>query len=310
VPRHAPDENVEAARILAGYVPQGNTVAVYTLALFSPQDRVYEPNALRVALLQGEYGVSAGYFWDMELYDKTIARMEQDGIKYLLLDSFSTVNSSGEREPYAHFITDLFHRLQNQRDSSRLRVITRLQLGGREHTLFRIVPEIAASDNPAADWNGSRGVATEQQKGFPISNINDGTDSAWGSLEGNSNVYAGVVLPSPLAIRALKLRLMTLDGRAHLRNIRVVVADGEDPGGPRWQFVRSRLTGTKDFAPVLTIPALPDNSVVVVEIDQKDPHWRSHLIWGIACLRSEGDIPNYVSNGSGVYLRELELVGQ
>jgi len=58
---------------------------------------------------------------------------------------------------------------------------------------------------------------------------------------------------------------------------------------------------------VLTIPPSPDNSAVVIEIDQKDPQWHSRLIWGFACLRSQGDTPNYLAEGSGVYVRELEV---
>jgi hypothetical protein len=46
---------------------------------------------------------------------------------------------------------------------------------------------------------------------------------------------------------------------------------------------------------------------VVIEIDQKDPQWHSRLIWGFACLRSQGDTPNYLAEGSGVYVRELEV---
>jgi hypothetical protein len=33
---------------------------------------------------------------------------------------------------------------------------------------------------------------------------------------------------------------MTPNGRAHLRNIRIVAADREGPNGPEWQFVRAR----------------------------------------------------------------------
>jgi hypothetical protein len=116
-----------------------------------------------------------------------------------------------------------------------------------------------------------------------------------------------VVLPSPLAARTIRLRLMTPGQRAHLRNIRIVTSDSEGSGGTEWEFVRARIKGSKSFTNVLTIPPLPDNSVVEIEIDQQDPHWRSRLIWGFACLRSKGDMPNYLPVGSGVYVRELEV---
>jgi hypothetical protein len=100
---------------------------------------------------------------------------------------------------------------------------------------------------------------------------------------------------------------MTPNGRAHLRNIRIVTADREKPDAPDWQFVRARLQGERDFVDVITIPPLGDNSTIVIEVDEKDPRWKAHLVWGIACLRSKGDVPNYVPDGTGVYFRELEL---
>ena len=309
-PHRAPDGNIEAARALAKYVPQGNNVAVYTLALFSPTDRIYEPNALKLALLQGEYGFGSGYYWDSEFYDETLARLYQNNFKYLLLDSFSVVKPTASHVPYAHLAVELLRRVRaGETENPKLRMIAQFHLGTRDQMLFRIMPNLPANgyDSLAAEWNGSKAVATEQQKGFPISNLNDGTESAWGSLEGKSDVYAGVVLPTPTAIHTLRLRLMTPNGRAHLRNIRIVTADREGPNGPEWQFVRARVKGSKDFATVLTIPPSQDNSVVVIEIDQKDPQWHSRLIWGFACLRSQGDTPNYLTEGSGVYVRELEV---
>jgi len=307
-PHRAPDGNIEAARELAKYVLQGSNVAVYTLTLFSPPDRIYEPNALKLALLQGKYGFDSGYFWDSENYDQTMTRLYQGNFKYLLLDSFSEVSPSASHDPYGRLAVDLLRRVNAAgTENPRLRVIAHFKLAARDQMLFRVMPDKPASGNDslAGEWNGSRAVATEQQKGFPVSNLNDGTGAAWGSLEGNSDVYAGVVLPSPMAIHTLQLRLMTPEGRAHLRNIRIVAADREDIPEAQWQFVRARVKGAKDFSNLLTIPPLPDNAVVDIELDPKDPQWHSHLIWGFACLRSRGDVPNYINVGSGVYVREL-----
>jgi hypothetical protein len=307
-PHRAKDGNVEAARVLAKYVPHGNNVAVYTLALLSPRDRVYEPNALKLALLQEKSGFDCGYYWDEGSYDKALSRYYRGNFKYLLLDSFSTVGPNASRDPYAQLAVDLLRRARaGETENPRLRMIARFQIGERDQTLFRIVPDRGDSDNLASVDSGARPLASEQQEGFPIANLNDGTASAWGSMEGASDIYAGVALPSPLAVHTLKVRLMTPDGRAHLRNIRIVAADREGPAGPDWQFLRARVKGSTDFVSVLTIPALPDNSVVEIEIDPADPLLQSHLIWGLACLRSKGDAPNYLNAGTGVYIRELIL---
>jgi len=307
-PHRASDGNVEAARELASHVRKGSYVTVYTLALFSSGNRVYEPNALKLALLQGDYGFDSGYFWDSGTYDGALTRLYQGDFRYLLLDSFSTVDQSASRDPYGQLTVDLLRRERvGGTENPRLRLITQFRIGEREHKLFRILPNDSASDysNLAAEWNGSRAVASEQQKGFPNSNLNDDTGAAWGSLEGNSDVYAGVVLPSPVAIHTMQLRLMTPQGRAHLREIRIVAADREGNAGTGWQFVRARVKGSKNFSSLLTIPPLPDNTVVEIELDPNDPEWKPHLIWGFACLRSRGDKPNYINVGSGVYVREL-----
>jgi hypothetical protein len=170
--------------------------------------------------------------------------------------------------------------------------------------LFRILPLSETGDT--TDYR-SRGIASDHQAGFSMLNLGDGTEAAWGSTEGQTDVYAGVVLLSPRAIQEVRLRLFTPGGRAHIRDIRIVSADQEGRGESEWHFVRARIKGSKEFTTRLTIPPLSDDSVVTIEVDQRDPRWRSRLIWGFACLRSQGDVPNYLPDGSGVYVRELEV---
>jgi hypothetical protein len=306
-PHRGPDGNVEVARILERYIPAGSTVAVYTLTLFQGDARVYEPAALQVASLQGNYDFSVGYLWDSGEYDDVIARLRRANYKYLLLDSFARVSAD---TPYVRFASELLRRTRaGQIDAAGLHVISRFQLGGREHVLFRFLPEISVmgGDNLAADTNGAWAIASDSQKGFPVPNLTDGTEAAWGSIEGNSDVYAAVVLTMPVAISEVRLKLFTPDGRPHLRNIRIVSAESERLVEPTWEFVRARLKGSKTFSNVITVPPLQDGSVVTIEIDRTDPHWHPQTVWGFACLRSQGDAPNYLSSGTGVYVRELGI---
>jgi len=310
VPYRGEDGNYEILRQLAKYVSPGSAVAVYTLALFRADARIYEPAALQLAAFQQGHQLALGYPWDVGSYEGVLARLRQDRYKYLLLDSFSEVNPGGTHEPYVHFAADLLQRMHgSEPDIPGLRVLAQFQVRDRLQTLFGILPQTLTQEtgNLAAEGSGSRAIATESQEGYPASNLNDGSDNAWGSLEGRTDVYAGVVLPSAKAIHTIRLRLFTPNGRPHLHNIRVVAADSEGVRGPEWLFVRSKLKGSKEFSSVITIPPSPDNSVVTIELDDKDAHWRSHSIWGIACLRSKGDKPNYLSVGSGVYVRELEI---
>ena len=296
IPHRGPDGNIDIARGLSRYISPGSAVAVYTLALYRLDARIYEPNALKLACLQMNCGFEVGYFWDAGQYDDVVTRLRQANFKYLLLDSFSEFAPTATHEPYVHFAVEMLRRMRaGGTDTPGLQVIARFQIGGRDQTLFRVL-----GNEPTV-------IATEQQEGFPIVNLNDGTAAAWGSLEGKNDVYAAIVLPSPRAIKEVRLRLFSPAGRPHLRDIRIVTADGEGPNGPLWQFVRARLKGSGLFASVITVPPLPDNSMVTIEIDHQDPHWRSRPIWGFACLRSQGDLPNYLTIGTGVYVRELKI---
>jgi hypothetical protein len=227
-----------------------------------------------------------------------------------MLDMFSDPALAGSHEPYVQFTADLVRRMQApDPDTPGLRLITRFRLENRDQVLFRIVPEAVqgVTNNLAADWNGSRAIATAEQNGYPASNLNDGTDMAWGSVEGNTDVYAGVILQAPAAVTEIRLTLFTPEGRPHLRDLRIVAADSENSGKPEWRFVRARLKGSTAFSSVVTIPPSPDRTRVTIEIDRSDPQWRPGTTWGFACLRSRGDIPNYLAVGSGVYVRELEI---
>lgn len=311
-PHRDADGDIEAARILAQHVTPGSMIAVYTVALFESRARIYEPGALQLASVQGNYDYGIGYIWDSGSYDDVIARLRQGNYRYLLLDSFSEVSAGSSRMPYVQFASDLIRRTQYGRiDLPELRRVYRFRLGDREHVLFRLLPQnsFATPQNLGADINGGTAIASEEQKGFLATNLNDGTDAAWGSAEGSSDVYAGVLLPTPHAINEVQLRLFTPAGRPHLRNIRIVTAASGTPARPDWLPIRARLKGTKAFSYLLTIPPLPDNSIVTIEIDRSDPQWRPHIMWGFACLRSQGDLPNYIpaGAGTGVYVREFEI---
>jgi hypothetical protein len=141
IPHRGPDGNIEMARALARYVSPGSALTVYTLALFRADARIYEPNALRLACLQLNCGFDIGYFWDAGAYDDVVARLRQANYKYMLLDSFPDFAPSATHEPYVHFAVELLRRMQaGGTDTPGLEVIARFQIGGREQTLFRILP--------------------------------------------------------------------------------------------------------------------------------------------------------------------------
>jgi hypothetical protein len=174
-----------------------------------------------------------------------------------------------------------------------------------------MVQPLSAADNVAASSNGGRAIATSSAgSSFPIANLNDGTPAPWGAAEGQNDVYAAVVLPTPHEIQEFRIWLFSPNQppRQHLRDIRVVTADVEEANGPNWRFVRSRLSKDQPFSEKVTVPPLGDNSVVLVEIDRGDPNWGPHKIWGFGCFTtSHGDTRNYLAMGTGVYVRELQM---
>ena len=303
------DRNLEIAQILMRYVTTGSNVAVFTTTVFGGP-RVYEPNSLRIVCLRENLGFSANSLADFTGgYDEVMRHMRNERIwKYVLLDSLEECVPTAVLEPMVLVIREL-NRRTKAGDTPGLRIIGRFSIGGRVHTLFRVLQEGAPpniADNAAAELNGSRAIATTVQKGFLTGNLNDGTDLPWGSLDGTNDLYAGVVLPVPRAISEMRLRLFTPEGRPHMRDIRIVAADTEGVEEPDWKVLRARLRGSAAFASVITVPPLPDNSLVTIEIDQTDPNWRPRTIWGFGCLRSLGDVPNYLG-GQAVYVRELEM---
>ena len=299
-----PDGNVALLRTIAQSVPAGSNIAVYTLALFQPWARVYEPAALKLASLQGAYRYEIGYLWDSGDYNETLDRLRKRGYQFLLLDSFPT--AAAGHSPYVQFTQELLGVQPGVANPPGLRMISRFVLGDREHTLFRIVPPapILGAGGLAASLNGAKAFATEEQKGFPVANLNDGTEAAWGCPEGDTDVYAAVVLPAPHVVHHVRIKMFCPAGRQHLRDFRVVTAEDGSPTPTKWQIVRARLAGEKAFRQVLTIPPVADMSEVVIEVDPK-AMYGARTTWGIACLRSQGDVPNYLPVGSGVYIREI-----
>jgi hypothetical protein len=170
---------------------------------------------------------------------------------------------------------------------------------------------LAPEDNAAASSKGARAIASSSAgQPFPIANLNDGTGAPWGAAEGQDDVYAAVVMSSPQQIREFRIWLFTPNQppRPHLRDIRVIAADSEESKNPKWRVVRSRLSKDQEFSEKVTIPPLGDGSIVRVEIDSSDTNWGPHKIWGFGCFTaSRGDLRNYLTVGTGVYIRELQM---
>lgn len=291
-------------------LPRGSLIAVYTQGLFNTSARLYEPAALKVASLMRGSPFSFGYVWQDVAPDAMIERLRSGGYRLLLLDTFDDPGLRSRGIPYVSLAGTLLDMsARGERAPFGLRPVARFTVGGRDQLLFSF-DDLAPSTSvkASASPNGPVAVATNSQTGFPVSNINDGTPAAWGSTENPIDVYAGIDFHTPRPARELEIRLFTPNGRAHLRDVRVVFADDEQNGRPRWQIARSRLSTSEVFTEKVTIPLLPDSTVVRIQVDLGDSGGKPHRFWGVACLSaSKGDGRNYLSAGRGVYFRELQV---
>lgn len=320
-PLRTRDGNDVMADVLSRKVPRGSAVAVYTMALFSTPNRAYEPAALALALTSRHADVSIGYLWDQSAYGAVLERLTQQGYRFLVLDTWDDRQVRQSHMPYVHFAAALLDALRG--GDSALPGLRRLESFadvGRPQVLFEIVAAGLAPNAPgdeAALWSqgdlaaarsGARALTTNHQRGFEETFLNDEGPMAWGSAESQEDTYAGVVLSEPQAIGLMRLVLFSPEGRAHLRDLSVVAADADGPPGPDWHIVRSRIHGERLFSEKVTMPRLPDNATVTIEIDPRDGSGGVHRLWGVACLSaSRHDIRNYLPVGSGVYIRELQM---
>jgi hypothetical protein len=319
LPLRSQDGNEVMADALTHAVPKGSRVAVYTLALFSTSDRIYEPAGLALCLAARHAAVTVGYSWDEGAYAAVVERLGKDGYEFVLLDTWDSLDVRQSHMPYVHFASALLDSLPRGDEARpglvRLESFTVL---GRTQVLFGITVGAAAQaatpeamwagENIAAAWRGARAVTTSDQSAFDAASLNDDSPAAWGSAEGLDDTYAGVLLPEPQAVHFMRLVLFATSGGLHLRDVSVAVSDVEAPAGPQWRLVRARIQEQKAFAEKFTVPPLSDGVAIVIEIDPRDPNAGPHRLWGIACLSgSRGYTRNYLKAGTGVYLRELQL---
>lgn len=317
------DANDIVSELLSSKLPKGSLVAVYAMTLHSFRDRMYEPAALALGAQMHGGSVIVGYLWDERNYDKGIQRLAHDGYRFLLLDTWDDPAVRQSHMPYVHFTAALLDiwRMYEGRPRG-LQPLDTFTLGGRTHYLFEIkVPEthpvsissapFSLKQNIGGRNRGARAIATNHQIGYDTAFLNDDTPAPWGSAEGMDDSYAAVVLPQPRSIETLRIVLFSPEHRPHLRDISLVAADVEDGAGQKWSIVRSRIQGSGAFAEKITIPPLEDGASIIIEIDPSDRNARPHKIWGIACLSgSRGYRRNYLTVGSGVYVRELQILSK
>ena len=293
-------------------------VAAFTLAINSYNDRIFCPASLNVVALTKKSNIRFGYPWNFNELETGYRQLKDWQYTQIILDTrtnFPNIPEHKQNEPYSRLTRDLIERYNtNNLISVGWQVNREFSIDGTKLVLLASVYPgdvfLSPYENEAFSGNNSLAWATNENTGYEMSNINDGSGKPWGSKEGADDVYACVILSNPIKASFLRIQLFNPGGRSHLRDFSVVVTNSKpnEVTNPEWVILKSRIGSKGSFTEKNTVsPDNDDYCVITVEIDPSEINDKEYIVYGIACLRgTRGDKGNY-AGGTGVYIRELQI---
>lgn len=238
---------------------------------------------------------------------------------YVLVDVSSQTPpyayEKSKNEPYAQLTLDLIQKWKEKKyHEVGLEWSDSFQVKDKKFVLFKIQGRSSElmryESNMAHVFNGAIArVNIQTENNFSIRHLNDGDiESVWGSVGGTQkDTFFYVVRKEPYKADQYKIVLFTGENGGHIKDVAVVATNDEINGSEKWIKIKARI-GDGRYMTKLTIPEEVDFTVVTIEIDKNDPHWREYQTWGLACFSESGSYDrNYVKNGDGIYLRELQI---
>lgn len=295
----------------------GVSIATFSLeipAFRLPPQRIFDPGVLGVLAKEFAADMTFSYPWNFRTSEEGYKLLRELDYEYVLLDL------SADRvvvdNPYSRLTLDLLSRVRaGLLEPVGLRLEHSFDVKGRSVGILRVLPPgdplLRPEENLALAANGGVAGATSSQVGFPASNLNDGTGQAWGSAEGLGDTFAYVSRPSVFRASQLKIMLFSPGRRAHLRDVSVVATNDSPEASASWRVIRSRIRDKGPYAETVAIPDAGDKQVITLELDPTDPHLTRYRTYGIACLSAtKGHRRNFLSAGTGVYIRELQIAGR
>lgn len=142
LPKRYPDQNEPVmSRLRDLGVPERSIVAVYPVALFQPDQRVYEPSALKLASLTTGSHILIVPFWEIGGYEEGIKMLRKNGVSFVLMDIHNDPGNTPVDQQSVQFATGLLAHIGGpSRESYGLQRVAFFKLNEREQVLYRILP--------------------------------------------------------------------------------------------------------------------------------------------------------------------------
>ncbi|MEK6791508.1 MAG: glycosyltransferase family 39 protein [Deltaproteobacteria bacterium] len=278
-----------------------------SLQMSSFRERPFDPHMLNGVAERYRSTISFGYPWNFSDLNDGYAALKK-GYQMVLLDvSTEAPDKSKITDPHSRLAIDLIERWKSKTlQETGYAQIAQFVVDGKTLVLMKQSnPGILGPQNAALAEKGAVAGATDSQKGFSITALNDGNaDTAWGSSETKDDTVFFVTWHKPVKPRLIKLILFSPGSGNHMKEISVVGSVGD--GKPDWKVVKARLKGEKIYGAKLIVPNAPDKTIVTIELDANDKNIKNMRAIGIACFSgTQAYTRNYVPIGNGIYVREF-----
>lgn len=275
-------------------------------------ERPFDPRMLQGLAEKYKSDLNFGYPWNFVELKEGYEALDKLGYNMILLD-VSTVPPDGVKikEPYSRLTIDLIERWKHSTlGDVGYEPVYQFSVKNKNLLLLKkINPIFSSKENVASYVNGSLPGATDSQKGFSVSGLNDENEqSAWGSSETTNDTIFYITLHNPFKAKILKVTLFSTPAGGHLKDLSVVATNDKLDGSEKWTTIRARPESTDAYEEKITIPNASDKALITIELDSSDPNWQEYKTFGLACFSgSKSYERNYISIGNGVYVRELGI---
>jgi hypothetical protein len=306
----------------------GNSrLAIFSLAMNNYEERPFDPSGLNVLNARDPGKVNPkAYPGAFDTLEEGYAQLRTNW-DYCIVDVTTPppVNPLYANSPYNRLTADIIARWKaNQLDEVQLKYVTEFEIAKtylanqKQRTLKKIVvlmiqnggePRLSFLENAALASRGAVAGCTTRTEAGTTGNINDGNDDlAWGAWGTTEDTIFYITLPQPAVCEMFKVITFATPAGEHIRDLTVVATSEVPSATAKWIPIRSRIGSQGEYSEKMTIPNLPNQSVITIELDPADSK-EAYRTFGLACFsKSKGYARNYLGQqGNGIYIRDLQM---